>query len=444
MNKQLFQSLEIPPKMVKNLSELGFVQMTDVQAQSIPFSLLDEDLTVQAKTGSGKTVAFGIPLLLKIDVKNFRPQALVLAPTRELAMQVARELRKLARFVPNVKIVTLCGGMPMRAEMNSLSHGAHIVVATAGRVLDHIGKKTLYLDSIKIAVLDEADRMLDMGFLDDIQKILLFTPKNRQTLLFSATYPDSVIGLGKNILKSYREIRVKSDIDTTNIEEMSFYTKDKREDLLKILSYFKPQTAIVFVQTKLKVEELTTFLQSRGFCAIGLQGNMKQIDRNETLLMFENRSKRILVATDLASRGLDIEGVDMIVNFDMPESEENHIHRIGRTARAGREGLAVNMVNKNLKNTSCIKDLKIEKTDILKASMKTLKILGGKKNRLRAGDILGALVKDVEIENDKIGKIDIVDTVTYVAIDKKFFDQALKGLRSVKIKGKKFKILDLS
>ena len=340
-----FDTLPLPPAMLENIKQLGFKEMTDIQEQSLPITLKGEDLIAQAKTGSGKTVAFGISMLLKIDVKNFTPQAMVLCPTRELADQVAQELRRLARFKHNLKILTLSGGMPMRAQMQSLEHGAHVIVGTPGRLLDHMSKRTVTLQKIETVVLDEADRMLDMGFYEDIKKIISHTPDQRQTLLFSATFPQEIKTLSREFMKSAKSVKTQSE-HTEAVIEQKFYEveiDEKEESLVKLLQLQQPSSVIIFANTKAEVIALTDMLIEKGFSALDLHGDLEQIDRTQTLLQFANRSCVILVATDVAARGLDIKDVEMVINYGLPRQKEDYIHRIGRTARAGNEGRAVTL-----------------------------------------------------------------------------------------------------
>ncbi len=386
-----FTSLSLPTKFIQNLDRLGYKEPTEIQKESLPTLLKGKDLIAQAKTGSGKTAAFGIPLLLKLDLTRFHPQALVLVPTRELADQVAKELRKLARFKHNIKILTLSGGMPMRHQINSLEHGANVIVGTPGRIQDHLGKGTLKFDFIKTVVLDEADRMLDMGFYEPIEKILSNTPKKRQTMLFSATFPENIQTLSKTFMHQPHHVEVESLHDESVISQI-FYEVDYRKKidaLVKLLQHHKPDSVLVFCNTKVDVTEVAHSLQDDGFDALDLHGDLEQVDRNETLLQFENRSCAILVATDVAARGLDIKGVDMVINYDLPRESENYVHRIGRTGRAGSEGKALSLISdreydKVLKlqknpNWQEIDKLKEDSNFIIKAPMATLCIHGGKK-----------------------------------------------------------------
>jgi len=443
-----FDTLNLPQEMQKNLQELGFINMTQIQQESLPQTLKGKDIIAQAKTGSGKTLAFGLPLLLKLDVKKFKPQALILTPTRELADQVAVELRKLAKFKHNIKIITLCGGSPMRAQIQSLYHGTHVIVGTPGRIEDHISKDTLDFSMINTVVLDEADRMLDMGFKDTIEKILEKVPKKRQSMLFSATFDEDIKSLSSNITDKPVMVKVEDESCDKNIKEIFFKTpKDlKFEALLKLLRTYKPESAIVFCNMKVLVSEVAEGLQDEGFDALDLHGDLEQIDRTETLLQFANRSCSVLVATDVAARGLDIDDVEVVINYDLPRDDESYTHRIGRTARAGKSGLALSLASSyelqkfpdaEIKN---IEDLDEDPSFVLTSKMKTLGIHGGKKNKLRAGDILGTLCVAIGLNKEDVGKITLQDRHTYVAIKKSAYDKAFRGLQKERIKGRNFRV----
>lgn len=443
-----FSEIKLQNKMLKNLESLGFTNMTEIQEKSLPVTLEGKDVIAKSKTGSGKTIAFGIPLLQNLDVKKFSPQALILAPTRELADQVATELRKLAKFKHNIKILTLCGGMPMRDQMNSLFHGAHVVVGTPGRIDDHIGKKTLVLKDIDTVVLDEADRMLDMGFIDSIEKILQNVPKKRQTMLFSATFDENIKTLSNKITNNPQSIEIEQSSNNKNIQEI-FYTIQKEhkfDTLVKLLRHYKPESVIIFCNMKVTVTELTDDLHDEGFDSIDLQGDLEQRDRTEALLQFANRSRTILVATDVAARGLDIKGVDTIINYDLPRDKDQYIHRIGRTGRAGHSGLALSLIAPRQKQELCpnpqnkeSKSLEVDDKITLSAPMQTICINGGKKHKLRAGDILGVLCQKAELEKNDIGKINLFDFYTYVAVKKEHVNKALLGIKENKIKKRTFK-----
>ncbi len=439
--------------LVENLKQLEYTTMTPIQEQTIPLLLDGKDLIAQAKTGSGKTASFGIPLIEKIRTSSYKPQALILCPTRELADQVAKELRRLARYKENLKILILCGGTPMRPQIASLERGAHILVGTPGRVQDHLSRETIYLKDIETIVLDEADRMLDMGFYDEIKKIISNLPRKRQGMLFSATYPANIQKLSDEILNSPIMVKIDTDHKENIIKEIAYEVEatDKMEALMKILKSYKPSTALVFCNMKVDVVELTDYLRGKNFSAMDLQGDLDQRERNEALLQFANGSVRILVATDVASRGIDVKDISLVVNYDLPHSDEIYTHRIGRTARAGAKGVALSLYTPRQKEK--LQEMRdgIEKSNIDKlpsldrkftmdSSYSTICIDGGKKNKVRAGDILGALSKEMGIAGDQIGKIDIFEFQSYVAIDKRSIKKAFDGLRRGKVKGKKFRV----
>ena len=443
---------QLPQAMLKNLNDIGYKEMTAIQAETLPHILEGRDVIAQAKTGSGKTAAFGIGLLNKLDVKKFRVQSLILCPTRELADQVAKELRLLARFAHNIKILTLCGGTAFGPQLGSLRHGAHIVVGTPGRVLKHLNKDSLILEDMNMLVLDEADRMLDMGFIEEIQGVLEYVPKQRQTLLFSATYTDEIIDISNSLQNDAVSVKTVST-EVANKISQHFYEAhgNKLEVLIKVFSTFKPENVIVFTNTKLDAKELAENLQKNHIDALAIHGDLEQYERNDVLVQFANKSCSVLVATDVAARGLDIKELSMVVNYDIPHTEETYTHRIGRTGRAGAEGIAVTLyeegeVQKALeyKNDTRLfedaTDLKKESNFEMRPFFVTLVIEGGKKDKVRAGDLLGALTGDVGLEGSSIGKIDIYERQSYVAIEAKYIDIAHDKLKKGKIKGKKFSI----
>ena len=445
-----FQNLSLPNNVLKNLNSLGYTTPTPIQEATIPLILEGKDVIARAKTGSGKTLAFALPLILKLDKKEHFPQALIIAPTRELCEQIAKEIQKLARYKSDVKVVTLYGGTSLTRQVASLEKGADILVGTPGRLLDHFSRETIHLEKIKTLILDEADRMLDMGFADDILKLVSNLPKQRQTLLFSATYPEKIDRLTSSILKNPIEVNLQNSETKVDIEEFVYRVEDKEKALLTTLKHFQPSLAIIFCNTKAKTIEVSNWLDEKGFDVATLNGDLEQYERQEMLLQFANGSLPLLVATDLASRGLDIEGVDLVINYDIPMKEEIYTHRIGRTGRADKSGLAVTLCDEyGLRKLSEIKpNLKVDAIDTLKPNknfymqgeVATLCIDGGKKKKIRAGDILGTLCKDIGIDNKHIGKINVYATHAYVAIDKSMIKKAFNGLKNGKIKGKKLRV----
>ena len=464
MTTTAFSSLPLTPGLLANIKSLDYQVMTAIQAQSLPAILNGRDLLAQAKTGSGKTAAFAIGILHKLEAKTYQTQALVLCPTRELADQVSRDLRLLARAIPNTNILTLCGGKPMGPQLASLERNPHIVVGTPGRVLKHLGKGTLKLDGLNVLVLDEADRMLDMGFHDDIMSIIDMTPRQRQTLLFSATYPEEIKEISDAIQNDPVDIRVESLHDNKQIEQV-FYEIEKGErtkTLVALLQHYRPESSVVFCNRKNQCKELAEELWQQGFHALALHGDLEQRERDQVLIQFSNKSSSILVATDVAARGLDIKDLQAVINFELSPDPEIHIHRIGRTGRAGNEGLALSLfMASEAKKVSAIEDfqnspVRIDKITSLKTPehktqenlrlsppMVTLCINGGRKNKVRAGDILGALTANTSLPGKQIGKIDIADTNAYVAVERPAAKQALKILSEGKIKGRKFRVRKL-
>ncbi|WP_323846272.1 ATP-dependent RNA helicase DbpA [Microbulbifer magnicolonia] len=450
-----FQSLPLQQPLLKNLQDLGYERLTEIQAAALPAIVAGRDVIGQAKTGSGKTVAFGLGVLHKLQTDRFRVQALVLCPTRELADQVARELRKLARAIHNIKILTLCGGMPFGPQVGSLKHGAHIVVGTPGRIEDHLRKGNLDLGGVETLVLDEADRMLDMGFQAVLDQILAELPRERQTLLFSATYPNTIDALATRVMHNPVKVEVTT-AHTQGTIEQNFYQVENNEQrpaaLYQLLASHDVSSAVIFCNTKKETDEAAQALKRAGFAALALHGDMEQKDRDRTLALFANGSASILVATDVAARGLDIEELPMVVNYHLSRDPEVHVHRIGRTGRAGQKGLALTLVSKK-------EIYKIERLEELlqqpitlqeipplprgfapsRPRMSTLQIDGGKKQKVRAGDVVGALTGDGGIDGSQIGKIQLFDFSTFVAVERAVAKKALGKLADGKIKGRKFR-----
>ena len=452
-----FSSLKIQAKLLENLASLDYASMTPIQAQSLPFILAGKDVIGQGKTGSGKTAAFGIGILEKLDAKLFQVQSLVVCPTRELADQVAKEIRRLARATPNIKVLTVTGGAHFGAQISSIKHGVHIVVGTPGRIEDHLRRNTLELDAVSMLVLDEADRMLDMGFQETLDKIISQMPANRQTLLFSATYPEQIQSISKRIMQQPEMVKVTSTHDNSSIEQHFYQVKDNRSRLnaLRLLLLSKrPESSLVFCNTKKEAQEVADELHTYGFSVLALHGDLEQRDRDQTLLRFANKSASVLIATDVAARGLDIDSLDAVINYHIANDPEIHIHRIGRTGRAGSKGTAYSLYSEDeFYRVSLLEgdfdpvtvgeklpsDTVLDKPAIT-ASMATLQIDGGKKQKIRAGDILGALTGDNGIAGKQVGKIDIFDRSAYVAIQREVLPTALNKLNKGKLKGKAFRV----
>jgi ATP-dependent RNA helicase DbpA len=410
----------------------------------------------RAKTGSGKTAAFGIGLLSHLETSSMRVQALVLCPTRELADQVGRELRRLARFTDNIKILTLCGGVPFGPQLGSLEHGAHVVVGTPGRLLDHLRRGSLELSGLRTLVLDEADRMLDMGFQDEIRALIAAAPKKRQTLLFSATYPDEIAAMSALIQHEPHEVSV-DEVHEAGVIEQLLYEVDKEERtaaLARILGHYRPESTLIFCNTRKECQEVADVLVKKGFSALAIHGDLEQRERDQVLARFANRSVSVLVATDVAARGLDIKELAAVVNFELSRDPEIHTHRIGRTGRAGAQGLAVSLVTaQENRRVRAIEDalgstLTRGELESLPAAgvrppeppMVTLGIDGGRKSKMRPGDILGALTGEAGIAASEVGRINVFDTYAYVAIARSCAEQALAQLRGNRIKGRFYRV----
>jgi ATP-independent RNA helicase DbpA len=340
-----FAELPLSPAMQANLQQLDYLSMTPIQAASLPLALAGHDLIAQAKTGSGKTAAFGLALLAKLNPKRFAVQAMVLCPTRELADQVTQEIRRLARFEENIKVLTLVGGSTLRNQANSLENGVHIVVGTPGRIMDHMERGYLKLDELTTLVLDEADRMLDMGFHDDIAYVAKRCPAGRQTLLFSATYPEGIAQLARQFLHQPQEVKLLDQHAESKIRQR-FYevtNDDRLAAVAKLLKHYRPVSTLAFCNTKQQCRDLLNVLRQEGIHALTLNGDLEQRERDQVLIQFANRSVSVLVATDVAARGLDIAQLEAVINVDVTPDPEIHVHRIGRTGRGDQEGWALSL-----------------------------------------------------------------------------------------------------
>ena len=456
LTESRFSRLSLPQSMLDNLNILGYKQMTPIQEKSLPQVLEGRDLIAKAKTGSGKTAAFAIGLLMKIRQRNFGCQALVMCPTRELAAQVANEIRRLARFQQNIKVVTLSGGQPIGPQIGSLEHGAHIVVGTPGRIQDHLRKRTLDLDQVSTLVLDEADRMLDMGFIEAIENIISYTPDERQTLLFSATYPAGIKKLSSAFQTNPVEVSIDEEHGHQHIEQLFYQAEnsEKPKMLIRLLEHYDPDSSVIFCNTKQACKDLGSDLYEEGYKPLVLHGDMEQRERDQMLVRFANKSSTILIATDVAARGLDIDNLSAVINYDLTRDPEVHVHRVGRTGRAGKKGLALTLYTSREQykldqvseylNMSLVygdpDELMTNAFGPSQAPMVTLTIDGGRKNKVRAGDILGALTGDAGIAGDQVGKINITDFVAYVAIKRDSAGTAQSRLENGKIKGRQFRV----
>ena len=452
-----FATLALTDPLQRGLQEVSYVQMTPVQSTSLPGILAGRDVIAQARTGSGKTAAFALGMLAALDASLVKLQGLVLCPTRELADQVSREIRRLARFIPNIKVLTLCGGVPLRPHLASLSHEPHIVVGTPGRILELIQMEALSLKAVKVLVLDEADRMLDMGFADDLRNIIEAAPPQRQTLLFSATIPQSIREISRELQRDPLDITVPDLPDEIAIEQ-TFFEVDEHQKLAALealLQHYRPESVVVFCNTRQDVRSVAEALAVRGFAVLSLHGELDQREREEMLVRFANRSSTVLVASDVAARGLDITDLAMVVNFDIAADADTHLHRIGRTGRAGRRGVALTLcLQRETGRANRIEDRlgkqlqwatipsPSDRTPLV-APFVTIAVDAGRQDKLRPGDLLGALTGDAGLPATAVGKIDVFPTRTYVAIAREWHDKALRRLRAGRIKGRTFRIRDI-
>ena len=451
-----FKALSLSPETLLNLDQLGYSEMTAIQAASLPLALEGKDLIAQASTGSGKTAAFGLPLVEKLTANFHAVQGLVMCPTRELADQVTTEIRRLARATANIKVVTLCGGVALRGQEQSLQHGAHVVVGTPGRILDHLTRGNLRLDSVKTLVLDEADRMLDMGFFDDMKQLIQQCPPKRQTLLFSATYPEGIAKLSAQFMRDPQTVKVQTVHQPDKIRQVFYEVReDERLHAVSLLlNHFRPESTIAFCNTKQQCRELLAVLQAQGFDALALYGELEQRERDQVLVQFANRSCSVLVATDVAARGLDISQLNAVINVDVTPDAELHIHRIGRTGRADAQGLALTLASLDemgavgrievMQGHASVWDklstLTVAEGEPLQAPMRTLQIVGGRKEKIRAGDVLGAMTGEAGFSAVHIGKINVNEFSTYVAVDRAIAKAAIDSLSKGRIKGKTVRV----
>ena len=343
-----FDELNIDERILRAIEDMGFEETSPIQTQAIPAVCEGIDVVGQAQTGTGKTAAYTIPMLMKIDPQIKKPQAIVLCPTRELAVQVAEEIRKLAKYMSDIKVLPVYGGQEIVRQIKSLKTGVQIIVGTPGRVMDHMRRKTVKFDNINMVILDEADEMLDMGFREDMETILTETPEDRQTVMFSATMPKAIMDIARNFQKDARIIKVvRKELTVSNIEQIYYDVrpKNKTEVLCRLIDIYNPRLSVVFCNTKRQVDELISELKGRGYFADGIHGDMKQQQRDRVMDDFRSGKVDILIATDVAARGIDVDDVDMVFNYDIPQDEEYYVHRIGRTGRAGRSGMALSFIS---------------------------------------------------------------------------------------------------
>ena len=456
MKSNLFSTLSLRDELFQSISTLNYKIMTDIQMQALPPLLKNRDILAQARTGSGKTAVFAIGLLNKLNIQSYFTQAIVVCPTRELSNQVAIEVRKLASTIANTRVVILCGGKPMGPQLASLKRDPHIVVGTPGRILKHLEIRTLKLNRIETLVLDEADRMLDMGFYDDILNIINVTPISRQTLLFSATYPEKIKEVSDRVQIKPKDIRIESSHDIPEINQI-FFEVDKSHRIkmvYKLISHYELESILIFCNTKLLCQQLVTDLKLYNINALALHGDLEQFERDQILTQFSSKACSVLIATDVAARGIDVTDLSAVINYELSFDPELHVHRIGRTGRAGAKGLALSLFSNNERQRLETieeyqgKKINIKDTDSLSNSknfklyppMALLFINGGKKEKLRAGDLLGALTANDGITAKQVGKITLFDKFSYVAIDHKVAKLALTTLNNNTTKGRKFRV----
>lgn len=426
--------------------------MTPIQAATLPLALAGRDLIAQARTGSGKTAAFALALLRRLQPRRAAVQALVLCPTRELAEQVTTEIRRLARADEPVKVLALCGGTPIRPQLASLGHGADVVVGTPGRVLEHLERGSLALDALATLVLDEADRMLDMGFFDDIATIAGRCPRTRQTLLFSATYPDGIARLAARFLRDPAQVRLAQTHAPGRIRQR-FYEVDDAQRLdavARLLGAFRPTSTLAFCNTRRQCDALVERLRERGIVALPLHGELEQRERDQVLVRFAHRSCSVLVASDVAARGLDVAQLEAVINVDVPHDADTHTHRIGRTGRADADGWALTLASpEETARVARIEQalgfeaewhpLPAGRGEPPRPPMRTLQILGGRKEKIRPGDVLGALTKDLGYAAAQVGKITINEMSTYVSVEAEIAAEVVGRLSRTTLKGRTVK-----
>ena len=522
-----FEDMNISNEICRAVLDMGFEEATPIQSQAIPVILEGKDIIGQSQTGTGKTAAFGIPLLERINPEDRRLQALILCPTRELAIQVSEEFRKLLKYKDNIRVLPIYGGQPIDRQIAALRKGTQVVIGTPGRVMDHMRRRTIKAETVQMMVLDEADEMLDMGFREDIETILVKIPEEHQTLLFSATLSPEILDITKRFQKNPKFIKiVRKELTVPNIEQYYFDVKEKTklDALCRIIDVYDPKLAMVFCNTKKRVDDLVEMLQGRGYFAEGLHGDLKQAQRDKVMQKFRNGTIEILVATDVAARGIDVDDIDVVFNYDVPQDEEYYVHRIGRTGRAGKAGKAftfcvgkeiyklrdimrytkTKIQQQKLPTLSDVEEMKtniyLEKIkgiieeghltkyihlvdrlmeedytsiDIAAALLKDhlsdvnaddidalddinlggtelyggegekmvrLFINAGKKSKIRAKDIVGAIANEAGIPGKTLGEIAIFDEYTFVDVPNEFVRDILHGMKHAKIKGKRVHI----
>lgn len=459
MDSNSFKLLKLSPEILASIQNLGYLQMTQIQAASIPLLLEGHDLVGRSQTGSGKTAAFALPILQKIRKEDKTPQALILAPTRELCEQILQEIRKFSKGLKNIQVMALVGGQSSAAQIKSLEMGAQIIVGTPGRTLEFLKNRLFDQSDLKTLVLDEADRMLDEGFTEEVTQIIELLPSKRQTVFFSATFPESIEQLSLKYQKDPKIVSVLQEVTSAPLIEQFLYTSEKSEKidtLMRILQQHPANSVLIFCRTKASVAEINELLREANVATSALHGDLEQVQRDQTMARFRSGSLRVLVATDVAARGIDIDHLELVINFDLPSTTDIYLHRIGRTGRAGKKGVAVSIADAfeatkveelervmgkpfnrfelNLKGKAVI-----GKT-LQQPKMKMIYISGGRKDKLRPGDVIGTLTSQPDaIAAVDIGKIELHDTFTYVAVSFSVAGKALQKLTTSKIKGRKYK-----
>ncbi|OOM14305.1 DEAD/DEAH box helicase [Clostridium saccharobutylicum] len=475
MNSE-FSKFKISEEILKSIEGLGYKKPSEVQEKVIPEILLNKDVIVKSQTGSGKTAAFGIPLCERIDWEENSPQVLVLSPTRELAVQVSEDISNIGRF-KRIKCAAVFGKQPITEQVRTLKQKTHVVVGTPGRILDHIDRGSLNVSKVKYFVIDEADEMLNMGFIGQVEGVIRRLPKKKVTMLFSATIPEEIRELCEKHMDRPLDISIeKQKLITENIEHNMYYVgyERKLESLNDLLICEKPETGVIFCRTKENVDKVYEYLKSKGYSTNKIHGGMLQKERLSVMENFRKGDFRILVATDLASRGIDIEGITHVINFDLPVEKEAYVHRIGRSGRAGAKGKAISFcVKEGDKFLAEIEELigfeipvhklpnreevqkeikqgieflkskpkrKSDKAKVINQNITKIYINGGKKKKIRAGDIVGAITKIDGVSGDDIGIINVEDNVSYVDILNGKGKRVIDALKNMTIKGKKLNV----
>jgi len=438
-----FEALHLPAPLLNTLEKEQLTTPTEIQCLTLPEILKGHDIIAKASTGSGKTAAFALGTLAHITPNHYALQALIIAPTRELADQITEQFRRFAKGIGNLKILNLSGGLPFKPQADSLRQPPHIAIGTPIRLLKHLKKETLNPESLKILILDEADRMLEMGFLEQIDEILPYLPTTRQNLLFSATFQEDLQHFTQRALNSPKQLEAKAIEHTPDIEEIHYTLPPSSKPKLLQTLLNTPKATLIFANTKQQCEHIADDLYEQGYHAITLHGDKDRLERSEALLQFQHQSTLTLIATDVAARGLDIPHLERVINYDMARDQALYTHRIGRTGRAGKAGVAISFMTEYEASSLPYTPTPIPPLTSNTPSnppYATLKIDGGKRRKLRKGDILGALTAQGGIRGEHVGSITIEERFSYVAIHYAHLNTALKHLLKTPIKGQKYRI----